>query len=260
MVYTGCGNGNCGLTSTVGLDAFWRAAYGTDVEAMKLLVKYGADPNIPTMTAAGGGGGGRGGGGGGGAAVVAARLVARLQVAAAPRVLPVRPVAPGRRRAAVSRAAARLGSRRSAGASSAGRRRSLRIAAGACRAVRACSRFTRRPASSTAKASPATRIVTRPTAGSRSVKYLVEELGADVNQRDDDGYTPLHHAAARGDNELILYLVSKGADVNAVSRRGQTTADMANGPVSRISPFPETIALLEKLGSKNNHKCASCTP
>ena len=54
--------------------------------------------------------------------------------------------------------------------------------------------------------------------------------------------------------------MSKGADVKAVSRRGQTTADMANGPVSRISPIPETIALLEKLGSKNNHKCASCLP
>jgi len=91
-----------------------------------------------------------------------------------------------------------------------------------------------------------------------AVKYLVEELGADVNARDHDGYTPLHHAAARGDNEMILYLVSKGADVKAVSRRGQTTADMANGPVQRVSPFPETVALLEKLGSKNNHKCVSC--
>ena len=40
-----------------------------------------------------------------------------------------------------------------------------------------------------------------------AVKYLVEELGADVNARDSDGYTPLHHAAARGDNELIQYLV-----------------------------------------------------
>src|SRR5262245_36796034 len=65
LVYTGCGNGNCGLTNTSGSTAFWRAAYGTDVPAMKLLVKYGADPNIPTMTAAGGGGGRAGGGGGG---------------------------------------------------------------------------------------------------------------------------------------------------------------------------------------------------
>jgi hypothetical protein len=33
---------------------------------------------------------------------------------------------------------------------------------------------------------------------------------------------------------------------------------MANGPVQRIPPFLETVALLEKLGSKNNHKCRSC--
>ena len=55
-----------------------------------------------------------------------------------------------------------------------------------------------------------------------------------------------------------MYLVSKGADINAVSRRGQTVADMANGPVQRIPPFLETVALLEKLGSKNSHKCKSC--
>ena len=57
---------------------------------------------------------------------------------------------------------------------------------------------------------------------------------------------------------MILYLVSKGADVKAVNREGQTTADMANGPVQRTQPFPETITLLEKLGAKNNHKCVSC--
>src|SRR5262249_36007651 len=67
MVYTDCGNANCGLTSTVGSTAFWRAAYGTDVEAMRLLVKHGADPNIPTMAGGGGRGGGRGAGGGAGA-------------------------------------------------------------------------------------------------------------------------------------------------------------------------------------------------
>jgi ankyrin repeat protein len=91
-----------------------------------------------------------------------------------------------------------------------------------------------------------------------AVKFLVEELGADVNARDHNGYTPLHHAAARGDNDLIQYLVSKGADVKAVARSGQTTVDMANGPVQRIEPFPETIKLLESLGAKNNHRCVGC--
>ena len=91
-----------------------------------------------------------------------------------------------------------------------------------------------------------------------AVKFLVEELGADVNARDYKGYNSVHHAAARGDNELILYLVSKGADVTTVSRKGQTTADMANGPVQRVQPYPETVALLESLGATNNHNCVSC--
>lgn len=91
-----------------------------------------------------------------------------------------------------------------------------------------------------------------------AVKFLVEVLGADVNARDHNGYTPLHHAASRGDNDLIRYLVSKGADVKAVSRSGQTTVDMANGPVERVQPFLETVALLESLGAKNNHRCVSC--
>jgi uncharacterized protein len=90
------------------------------------------------------------------------------------------------------------------------------------------------------------------------VKFLVETLGADVNARDYGGFTPLHFAAARGDNELIKYLVSKGADIKAVARNGQTTADMANGPVQRISPYLDTVKLLEGLGAKNNHKCVSC--
>jgi uncharacterized protein len=91
-----------------------------------------------------------------------------------------------------------------------------------------------------------------------AVKYLVEELHADVNAFDHEGNTALHHAAARGDVEMIQYLVSKGADVKAITREGKTTADMANGPVQRIQPYPEAVALLEKLGSKNNHKCVSC--
>jgi uncharacterized protein len=191
---------------TRGATPFWRAAYATDVEAMKMLVAYGADPTIPTLKPPerrrrGGGGGGRGGG--------------------APRQdpsgLPPIPVdGPG---VYPIHAASGVGYGEG-------------YAGNAHRHV--------------------------PDGWVPAVKYLVEELGADVNARDFNGYNPVHHAAARGDNQLIEYLVSKGADVTAVSRRGQTTADMANGPVQRISPFPETVALLEKLGSKNNHRCLSC--
>ena len=92
-----------------------------------------------------------------------------------------------------------------------------------------------------------------------AVKYLVEELGADVNVADYLGYTALHHAAGRGNNELIHYLVEMGADPLAISRSGQSTVDMANGPVSLgAAPFPETIFLLESMGAKQNYDCVYC--
>jgi ankyrin repeat protein len=260
MTYTGCGNGNCGLANVTGSTAFWRAAYGTDVEAMKLLVKYGADPNIPTMAGGGGrgggGGGGRAGGGGQGGAAGGGRGGAPGGAAFGGRGGPPggapggggggpdgpnAPQAPGPGRGGAG------------GADPSGLPPTppggpgvypLHAAAGA--------EYGEGFAGNAHRHAPDSWLA--------SVKYLVEELGADVNGRDDGGYTPLHHAAARGDNEVILYLVSKGADVKAVSRRGQTTADMANGPVSRISPYPETIALLVKLGAINNNRCQSCMP
>jgi uncharacterized protein len=209
LVYSGCGNRNCGLADTAGSTAFWRAAYGTDLEAMKLLVAYGADPNIPTIAPprpVRRGGPPQGGGPG-------------VDGTNAPVAAPAPPVPYGGPGAWALHAAAGL-------------EYGEGFAGNAHRHA--------------------------PGGWMPSVKYLVEELGADVNARDNDGYTPLHHAAARGDNEMIRYLISKGADVTAVARSGQTVADMANGPVQRVSPFPETVALLEKLGSKNSHRCVSC--
>jgi hypothetical protein len=77
-----------------------------------------------------------------------------------------------------------------------------------------------------------------PTGMLAAVKYLVEELGADVNAADHEGHTALHHAASRGDNEMILYLVSKGANVKAVDREGERQSIWPTGPCSAFNRFP----------------------
>ena len=88
-----------------------------------------------------------------------------------------------------------------------------------------------------------------------ALRYLVEELGADVKLRDYLGYGTVHHAAGRSMNDVILYLVEKGADPKVVGRLGLTTIDLANGPRDGVYPFPATIKLLESLGAKNSHVC-----
>ncbi len=269
MVYTGCGNRNCGLVDTNGATAFWRAAYATDVEAMKLLIEYGADPNMPTKAPP--------------rrqrlspdeflqqqalnalrdssyaelseddqltllqdirdqlpedeqtqfpdkdlenlneeirAALIQAAEAADQARANAPDASGLAPVPPGGPGVMPLHAASGVGY----GEGFAGN----------------AHRHT-------------------PDGWMPAVKYLIEELGADIDARDHGGYTALHNAASRGDDEMILYLVEMGGDVTVVSRRGQTTADMANGPVQRVSPFPETVALLESLGAKNNNNCVTC--
>ncbi len=97
-----------------------------------------------------------------------------------------------------------------------------------------------------------------PTGWLAGVEFLVEVAGAGVNPKDDSLLTPLHNAASIGETELCEYLLSKGADISAVSERGETVADMANGPRQRIQPFPETLALLLSMGSPFNDKCVSC--
>ncbi|MFA5908013.1 MAG: ankyrin repeat domain-containing protein [Vicinamibacterales bacterium] len=185
----------------IGASVFWRAAYASDIAAMKMLVAAGADPNVPTIKPAG---------------------RPRFGDAVEREVkdvsgLPAVPI--GGPSVTPLHATAGVGYGEGFAANS--------------------HRFA-------------------PSGMLAAVKYLVEELGADVNAADHEGNTALHHAAARGDNEMILYLVSKGANVMAVDREGRTTVDMANGAVQRVQPYPETIALLEKLGAKNNHKCVSC--
>ena len=184
----------------IGATPFWRAAYASDVAAMRLLVERGADPNIPSMKGAG----------------RPRTADVDREVTDVSKQPPVPVGGPG-----VPPLVAAAGSGYGEG-----------FAANSHRFA--------------------------PTGMLAAVRYLIEELHVDVNARDHEGSTALHNAAARGDVEMIKYLVSKGADVKAVNREGKTTADMANGPVQRIQPWPEALALLESLGAKNNHKCVSC--
>jgi ankyrin repeat protein len=190
--YASYNTGRMGVDFT-GATPFWRAAYALDVDAMKLLVRYGADPNIPTMS---------------------------YGAARRPNDLSGMPAVPvGGPHVPPFHAASGVGY-------------------------------------GTSRVAQQHRTV--PNGWMTAAKYFLEELRVDVNMRDAEGFTALHHAAARGDNKMILYLVSRDANVMAVNRAGQTTVDMANSPEQRTQPFPETIKLLEGMGAKNNNNCRAC--
>lgn len=89
-----------------------------------------------------------------------------------------------------------------------------------------------------------------------AVKYCLSH-GANVNAKDAKGYTALHGAAFRGDNEMVKYLIAQGADIHATTKDGDTVADVANGLFEHAIPHADTVALLEGLGSGNSHNCRS---
>lgn len=257
FAFNNCGNANCGLENLEGTTSFWRAAYATDVDAMKLLIAYGADPNIPSEKAAvAGGRGGRGGRGGGAGGAGGAAPPAGGAAA-----VPYDPTARRTDEAAGPDGGAAPAARGGGGRGVIpGPGLDPAVDSAAKAAVPGIGVYPLHAASGVGFGNgfAGNSLRHAPDGWMPAVKYLVEVLHADVNIRDQNGYTPLHNAAARGDNEMILYLVSKGADVKAVAKNGHTTVDMANSPVSRTRPFPETVALLEKLGAHNNHNCVSC--
>ena len=59
------------------------------------------------------------------------------------------------------------------------------------------------------------------------VKALIAQKPSLVNARDKDGATPLHYAAAKGDAEIIRFLLSKKADVGACKKDGVTPLHVA---------------------------------
>jgi len=79
---------------------------------------------------------------------------------------------------------------------------------------------------------------------------LASSLGNDVNAVNSMGLTALHGAANRGSNDIIRFLVEKGARLDATDKQGRTAMTWAQGVFLATHPpevKPQTVALLKQL-------------
>ena len=90
----------------------------------------------------------------------------------------------------------------------------------------------------------------RSSSAEAAVQLLVE-AGADVNAVNEADFTALHGATFRGLNEVVEYLVARGADIDARDFRGRTAYRMAEGAKQsfQFQSWPETAELLARLGA-----------
>jgi ankyrin repeat protein len=80
---------------------------------------------------------------------------------------------------------------------------------------------------------------------------LCVDLGLDVNAINSMGLTAVHGAANRGSDDIIRFLVSKGARVDVKDKEGRTPLAWAEGvflATIPARPKPSSIALLKELG------------
>lgn len=56
---------------------------------------------------------------------------------------------------------------------------------------------------------------------------MLIEKKADINNKEDNGFTPLMLAAMRGNIQVAALLLEKGADMNAVNKFGKTALQLA---------------------------------
>lgn len=83
---------------------------------------------------------------------------------------------------------------------------------------------------------------------------ILLDAGADIAARDGFGLTALHGAAYRGWNDMVRYLVSRGADPLATDNEGYTPFDAAEGRIRGVgreanvtTVHEETARLIESL-------------
>ena len=86
-----------------------------------------------------------------------------------------------------------------------------------------------------------------------AVKVLLE-AGAGINATNEADFSALHGASFRGLNEVVEFLVAKGADINARDFRGRTAYRLAQGSKQsfQFQTWPDTAELLERLGANTD--------
>ena len=85
--------------------------------------------------------------------------------------------------------------------------------------------------------------------GHKEIVELLIAEGADVDAMNDVAVTPLHDAAYSGHKEIVELLITNGADVNAKNNIGGTPLDHATHP-DNPNASAEIAALLRKHGGK----------
>jgi uncharacterized protein len=205
-------------TNATGATPFWKCAAVADVDGMKLLVSRGADPSVKNID----------------------NITALLAASGAGFHGNDDVITPNGRMAAVRYLVDEL---------------HADVNAVDGRAETPASPAAAAPARTAAAPQPAN--PQPPAAGQPAAPIPPQQMNF-AARNPPGGFSALHNAAHRGDNEMILFLIARGARVDVVARNGNTIVDMANGPRQRVQPFAETIALLEALGAKNSYKCVSC--
>ena len=71
------------------------------------------------------------------------------------------------------------------------------------------------------------------------------QRGADVDGKDQSGYTPLMAAAINGNLDGVKVLVDQGADVNARAEDGNTALELA-----KVNRHPDVVEFLKQHGAK----------